>query len=221
MKKSTAVAVLAASLSGLGAGALIAQPHLAGAAEDGSTATALPAGAADPSARLTATLKPLVDKGTITQAQADAVIAALQAARPTGGMHPGGHGGRGGPGKPGKQLDVVATALGMTVDELRTALQGGSTIVQIAATKGVSVDSVVKAVVDGLTKSVTDAVAAGKMTQAQADQVLANVTVRATEMVNSSKPVGGQKGSGGRGPRGGGPRGRQAPVTTTTAATGS
>lgn len=217
MKKSTAVAVLAASLSGLGAGALIAQPHLAGAAEDGSTATALGAGAADRSARLAATLKPLVDAGTITQAQADAVVETLNAARPAGGMHPGGHGG---PGKFGAKLDVVAPALGMTVDELRSALQGGSTIVQIAATKGVSVDSVMKAVVDGLTKSVTDAVAAGKMTQAQADQVLANVTVRATEIVNSTKPMGGQKGPGGRGRRGDGPRGPQAPVTTTTA-TGS
>ena len=46
----------------------------------------------DPSTRLQDVLKPLVDDGTITQAQADKVIAALVAARPDRGPGPESHG---------------------------------------------------------------------------------------------------------------------------------
>ena len=71
----------------------------------------------DPSTRLGEVLKPLVDDGTITQDQADKVIAAIVAARPAGGPdggHMGGHGGFGGPrGLIGQGLDVVATTLGI------------------------------------------------------------------------------------------------------------
>ena len=49
----------------------------------------------DPSTRLGEVLKPLVDDGTITQDQADKVIAAIVAARPAGGPD-GGHRGFGG-----------------------------------------------------------------------------------------------------------------------------
>ncbi|CAB4365163.1 MAG: hypothetical protein F2681_13785 [Actinobacteria bacterium] len=67
----------------------------------------------DPYVRMQAALQPLIDNGTITQAQADKVIAALVAADPLGrrrgGDGDGDHGGLGGdddqnglPGKPGQ-----------------------------------------------------------------------------------------------------------------------
>src|SRR5947209_6703515 len=80
-----------------------------------------------------AALDSLVAKGTITQAQEDAVLAALQAARPDHGGP--GHGERGGPGF--GNLDAPAKALGMTADDLRTALQGGKSLADIAKSKGI------------------------------------------------------------------------------------
>ena len=64
-------------------------------------------GGKDRTAGLQAILAPLVQKGTITQAQADAVIAAIEAARPADGPH-GGFGR--GPGDPA----VPARASGST-----------------------------------------------------------------------------------------------------------
>src|SRR3954465_1719973 len=80
----------------------------------------------DPGTRLQEVLKPLVDDGTITQDQADKVIAAIVAARPADGPHRGPFGGHRGPGDLiGEGLDTVATTLGITTAEVRTALEGG------------------------------------------------------------------------------------------------
>lgn len=198
MKKSIAIVTLAAGFSGLGAGALLATPHFASAATDRTGVATAPAASdtnrPDPGARLAEALKPLVDKGTITQAQADAVLEAIKAARPADGQR-----GPGGPGGP--HLSVVATALGMTPEELRTAMQGGTTtIAQLAASKGVSVDTVVKAIVDDMASKLTQAVTDGKLTQAEADAKKAAATTRVTEQVNNVPPAGGpQGGRGGRG----------------------
>ncbi|MEY2400560.1 MAG: hypothetical protein QOJ08_671, partial [Ilumatobacteraceae bacterium] len=120
-----------------------------------TTATTADAGATtaadpvkpDPSTRLAEVLKPLVDDGTITQGQADKVIAALVAARPLGG-HDGGHRGFGGPGgRLGAGLDVVATTLGITADEVRTAVQGGQTLAELAVSQGKTAQDVIDAIV--------------------------------------------------------------------------
>jgi hypothetical protein len=140
-------------------------------------------------------LQPLVDDGTITQAQADAVIAALQDARPAGGFGhgPGGrHGGFGhGPGfgHGGRfgRLEDAATALGMTEDELLTALRDGSTIAEIAAEKGVELQTIVDAMLAELKAHLDDEVAEGDLTQEEADAKLAEVTERLTERLNQAK----------------------------------
>ena len=72
----------------------------------------------------------MVDDGTITQAQADKVIAALVAARPLGGHEGGPMGGpHGGPrGLIGQGLDVVAKTLGIPEENVTvnvTLLGGG------------------------------------------------------------------------------------------------
>ncbi|HEY4608443.1 MAG TPA: hypothetical protein VIH06_04545, partial [Ilumatobacteraceae bacterium] len=91
----------------------------------------------DPGTRLQEVLKPLVDDGTITQDQADKVIAAIVAARPADGPHGGPFGGHRGPGDLiAEGLDTVATTLGITTDEVRTALQGGQTLADLAVSKG-------------------------------------------------------------------------------------
>src|SRR6185295_15246663 len=99
------------------------------------------------------TLQPLIDNGTITQAQADAVISALEAARPVDGR---GHGRHGGPG-----LDAAASALGVSTDELRQSLDGGSTIAEVAQSKGVDVQTVIDAMVADLQAHLDTEVAGG------------------------------------------------------------
>ena len=152
--------------------------------------------AAERAARLTEILQPLVDAGTLTQAQLDAVVTTLQDAAPVGG----GHGGRGG--RLGDNAEAAATALGMTLDELRTELQGGSTIAEIATAKGVDLQTVVDALVAQATERINDKVADGSLTQEEADARLAEVTERVTAAVNGEGPLGGRGGRGHGGPRG-------------------
>jgi hypothetical protein len=153
---------------------------------NGSNGSMRPKGM-DPTARLKDVLAPLVTKGTITQSQADAVIAAIEAARPAGGVEP--HGGFGrGPGGPGKGfgLDDAAAALGMTTDQLRTALAGGQSIADVAKSKGVDLTKVTDALVAAYTKHEQDEVTAGSETQAQADKELAAFKDRVDELVNGT-----------------------------------
>jgi len=160
----------------------------------------------DPSARIGETLAPLVANGTITQAQADAVTQALVAAMPKGGPR-GDHGGPGGEHGRRPGLAAAAKALNVTEDELRTALQGGKTLAQVAQEKGVDVQVVINALVDEARTHFADEVKNGELTQEQADQRLAKVTERITDMVNNGRPKGGPGGE--RGGRRGGPGAEQ------------
>ncbi len=146
----------------------------------------------DPSTKLGEVLKPLVDDGTITQDQADKVIAAIVAARPAGGPG-GGHRGPGGFGGPGgligKGLDVVATTLGITNDEVLTALKNGQTLADLAVSKGKTAQDVIDAIVAEATTRINTAVTDGKITQDQADKALADVTKFTTDFVNNGGPA--------------------------------
>ena len=104
---------------------------------------------------MTEALAPLVAAGTITQAQADAVIEALQAAKPAGG-HPG-HG----PGIVHASIDTAATALGVTSEELRTALREGKSVADVATEKGVDVQVVIDALVAEAQERIATAVSDG------------------------------------------------------------
>jgi hypothetical protein len=198
-KKLVSISLGAGLIVGSAAG-LIAVPAVSGAQSTSTTAATAPADRPDPSVRLNETLKPLVDAGTITQAQADAVIAALKADMPERGER--GRGGKGGAG-----LEVAAQSLGMSADELQTALKGGQTLAQVAADKGVNVQVVVDALIASATNHINEEVASGELTQAEADEKLANVTERVTERVNNPRPEGGPRG--GQGAK----RGSAAPAT--------
>lgn len=184
-----AVLGLTAGLLGGGtAGLLMTGTTLAGAqTADSSTATTAPAADGTKPARsgwAKSALDGLVAKGTITQAQADEVLAALKEARPAKGMGKGrGHGfGR---------LDAAASALGMTVNELRTALQGGQSLAAVAQAKGIDVAKVADALVAQMKAHLDQRVADGKHTQAEADQILANARARIQAFVNGEAPAAG------------------------------
>ena len=94
------------------------------------------------------------------------VQAAMQAARGTEKRGP-----MGGPG-----LDAAAQALGMTTDELTTALQGGKTLEQVAQEKGVDFANVQAAMQKAreteMRTRIQQALSDGTITQAHADWLL-------------------------------------------------
>ena len=218
-KKLTAIGVTAGLAAGGLGGLILAVPAISGAQTSStqSADAAAPADRPDPAVRVAEVLKPLVDDGTITQAQADAVSAALVADHQA---HEGDHG-KGGPGGP--RAEVLAQALGMTTDELHTALESGKTIAQVASDQGVDVQVVIDALTAELNNHIADEVASGELTQEEADAKLADLSTRITDMVNNPRPAegpggpgdhkgpGGERGPGGehgpRGPRGGAPAG--------------
>jgi len=124
-------------------------------------------------------LKGLVSDGTITQAQADKVATTLDQALPKG--RPGGHGGRGG-GMRG--LADAATVLGMSEADLRAALQGGASLAEIASGKGISKATLIDKLVAAAKTRIAADVKAGRITQAHADQHLADLKTRITELVD-------------------------------------
>jgi hypothetical protein len=73
----------------------------------------------------------------------------------------------------GQELTIVAEQLGITTDELFTALQGGKTVADLAAEKGIEVSTLIDAVIAAETETLTTAVTDGTLTQAQADAHLA------------------------------------------------
>ena len=197
MKNTTAITAIAAStLAGLGAGAIMFVPGLAGADDQldmtaGDSSDHFGIGDdVDHVARLTEALQPLVDDGTLTEAQRDAVVTTLDAARPEKGSHGRGLGG-----------EAVAEALGLTTDELRDAVMNGSTLADVAADQGVAVDDVVSAIVAQAEARLTTAVDSGRIDQATADEMLTEAQTRAEAMVDGEfTPRGPGRGHRGHGP---------------------
>ena len=121
----------------------------------------------------------------------------------------------------GERLDAVSGLLGITSDELKTELRAGKSLAEIATEKGVDTQKVIDAIVAEMTEKVNEKVAEGKITQDQADRMLANAVERVTAMVNGEHPArafGHENGErhrrfGGRGHRGGFGRGWGAPTT--------
>ena len=92
---------------------------------------------------------------------------------------------------------VLADVLGLDGSEIRDALKGGSTIADLAAEQGVSVDDVVDALVAQAEQRVAAALESGRIDQEKADEILANVEQHAEDIVNGEAEPG--KGHGRRG----------------------
>ncbi|MFV0317084.1 MAG: hypothetical protein ACK5O2_09005 [Microthrixaceae bacterium] len=214
-RKMVAAGLAAGLLGGGAAGLLLGNSPLSGATgaavvQDDPTTTEDPAAAPETPAqapdwsqraaeRLAETLAPLVDNGTIDQAQADAVIAAIADAMPEGPR-----GGRG-LGRGPLNVKAAADAIGISVQELVDAVAQGSTIAEVATDAGVDPQVVIDALVADARQRLADRVAEGDLTQEEADQKLAELTERATEMVNDSTPIGPLGGHRGEGHGGFGP----------------
>ena len=128
--------------------------------------------------------------GTLTQAQADAVAEALEAARPERPFGGGKHW-RGGPGGLGFGrigLDAAAEVIGIEEDDLRDALRDGTTLAELAEQNGVAVQAVIDALVAEASERIDNLVEDGRLDAAEADERLAEATERITTLVNEGFP---------------------------------
>jgi hypothetical protein len=191
-------ATVASLVAGAAIGATLLTPSSVNAAQgDTTSTTAVPAPAAPtlPSnigpkdSWVDNALQPLVDAGTITQAQADAVKDALSKAKPAfpGGRKPGGPFG----GPIGKDPAKIAAALGIAEADLKAGLAAGKTLADLAKEHGKDPAVVVQVITDDLNARADAAVKAGRLTQAQADQLKADAKARAEAIVNGKAPLGG------------------------------
>ena len=147
---------------------------------------------------ISSVLSALVTKGTITQAQADAIKASFAAAAPVRGFN--------GPGKGMGPLGedraateaLISKTIGVDTATIRTRLTAGESLGAIAGAKKAELISVLVA---DETKRIDAAVTAGKLTAAQATTLKEGLTAHVTAEVDE---VGGKRGPGmGRGDKGG------------------
>jgi hypothetical protein len=173
------------------------------------------------------TLKTMVDKalssGKLTQDQADKAKGNIDKMpfdkQPFGGFL----GGRGFDGARARfdtgttAFDAAAQKLGMTTQDLMTELRNGKTLADVASAKGVSSADLKDAIVTAVGAKLDQAVKDGNLTQAQADQIKAQV-----DKMTLDQSFGmGRKGgfgpgwNGFKGLRPFGPRGNHAPQPAT------
>lgn len=95
----------------------------------------------------------------------------------------GHHGMRGGPGHLGRVADI----LGVDADVIRDELEAGGTLADIAAANGSSGSALVEELVADLSNKLDEAVAADRITQERADEVLAEASAKITTLVNSTQ----------------------------------
>jgi hypothetical protein len=140
-----------------------------------------------------------VAAGKITKEQGEAMKQrAKDGVIPTlGGRGHGGFGGGhgGGPGRNlGMGLPAAADFLGLTEAELRTKLMSGKSLAEIAKAEGKTVADLEAALKASAKKKLDAAVEAGKLTQAQADEILKRMTERLDDLVNGKAFEGGPRG---------------------------
>jgi polyhydroxyalkanoate synthesis regulator phasin len=135
-----------------------------------------------------------VKDGRLTKAQGDRLKAAIdRESVPMLGPGLGPrhhHGGFGFRHERAGKLDAAAKYLGMTNAALRSALQDGKTLAQIAKDRNKSVDGLVNALVADKKQAIDQAVEDGHLTRAQADRFIQGLRTRITDMVNGRRPEG-------------------------------
>ncbi|NNE96622.1 MAG: hypothetical protein HKN24_11395 [Acidimicrobiales bacterium] len=84
----------------------------------------------------------------------------------------------------GCDLEEAAIAIGIDEADLRAAIASGDTIADVAAANGVDVDVVIDAMVDAKAERISEKVTDGRITEAEADEKLAELEARITDRVN-------------------------------------
>lgn len=99
---------------------------------------------------------------------------------------------RGGKGFPGKvfggKVEGAAEYLGMERREVFEALRSGKTLAEVARDSGKSVNGLIDAMVEAAEKRLDQAVADGKLTKAEKNEVLGDLKERISRLVNEGRP---------------------------------
>jgi len=144
-----------------------------------------------------------VTAGELTKEQGDAIKKRIaDGTQPIFGGGPGRFGGPGGFGGPFKHfghggpgrlfggpglaagVEELATYLGLKPEELRTQLQSGKSLADIATAQGKTVDGLKAAITDAVTKRLDAAVTAGKLDKAQEQKLLEGLAAHLDDFVN-------------------------------------
>ena len=133
---------------------------------------------------ITTVLASLVKAGTITQAQSDAITAALTAAHAAHEATKGPDHGAMDENRAARET-LIATTIGKTSAEIKSALASGQTLGAIAGDKR---GALITALVAQETKRIDAAVTAGKLTAAQATTFKAGLSAHVTAQVDSVRP---------------------------------
>jgi hypothetical protein len=140
-----------------------------------------------------------VQAGRLTQEEGDRLKAAIESGSvPLVGVPLRGFGEHG-PFR--EKLDTAASYLGLSDTELHSQLESGKTLAQIARDRGKSVDGLVDALVADDKEHLDAAVAAGRLTKSDEQQMLAGLRDRITNLVNGRLPAPPFEGRGFGGPR--------------------
>jgi hypothetical protein len=128
-----------------------------------------------------------VAAGRMTKAEGDALKARIQSNDfpLVGGPHRGfGHFGFIG------RLESAAGYIGITEAQLRTELESGKSLAQVATAHGKSVDGLIRALVAAAKDKLDSAVSAGHLTKAQETEMLGVLKDRITSAVNNTGGLG-------------------------------
>lgn len=136
-------------------------------------------GMGDKGRGLATVLDGLKSKGTLTQSQVDAITKALADARATAYANRDA--------KRAEHIKVITDVLGIDAATLKSRIEAGDSLATIAGAKK---DALIAAMVAFETKEIDAAVAAGKLTAAQATTMKANLKDRVTAHVEATKGMG-------------------------------
>ncbi|MAH10095.1 MAG: hypothetical protein CL403_02985 [Acidimicrobiaceae bacterium] len=187
IKRSVAITAIAAStFGGVAAGAAFFTPVIAGAQDDAVEAEKA---APERGERISEALQVLVDDGTLTEAQRDAVVETLKNARPDRGEFREPLGQRG-----PRVAGEIAEILGLEGNEIREALRNGSSIAELAEAQGIDSADVVDAIVARAEERLDTAVENGRIDDTQAAEMLTRTAERAEDLVNGEIEFGGRRG---------------------------
>jgi urease gamma subunit len=83
----------------------------------------------------------------------------------------------------------VAEATGLELDQVIEQFRAGSTLADILTANGVDMDAFTQDVLSRASERLTRAVANGRITQEEADEMIAHLTERLPELLNTSRPT--------------------------------